>query len=129
MMLYERSCSLLLSLSVLKQLRRESLTERFYQYLEQFTWILHFCQIFADGRLCISSSTKRAFYCSIRRALENNYSGKVSLITFNNISNKMPKCRVLCKRGFQPPTSQRISKEKSRNIANIVFRSYITKFS
>ena len=38
-------------------------------------------------------------------------------------------CRALYKRGFEPPTSQSISKEKSRNIANIGIQSYITKFS
>ena len=38
-------------------------------------------------------------------------------------------CRALYKRGFEPPTSQSISKEKSRNIANIGMQSYITKFS
>ena len=36
---------------------------------------------------------------------------------------------VLYKRGFEPPTSQSVSKEKSRNIANIGIQSYITKFS
>ena len=40
-----------------------------------------------------------------------------------------PMCRALYKRGFEPPTSQSISKEKSRNIANIGMQSYITKFS
>ena len=40
-----------------------------------------------------------------------------------------PMCRALYKRGFEPPTSQSISKEKSRNIANIGVQSYITKFS
>ena len=38
-------------------------------------------------------------------------------------------CRALYKIGFEPPTSQRISKEKSRNSANIGIQSYITKFS
>ena len=38
-------------------------------------------------------------------------------------------CRALCKGGFEPPTSQSISKEKSRNIANIGMQSYITRFS
>ena len=38
-------------------------------------------------------------------------------------------CRALYKRGFEPPTSQSMSKEKSRNIANIGIQSYITKFS
>ena len=37
--------------------------------------------------------------------------------------------QVLYKRGFESPTSQRISKEKSRNIANIGIQSYIAKFS
>ena len=35
--LYERSCSLLLSYSALKQLLWESLAERFCQYVDQFT--------------------------------------------------------------------------------------------
>ena len=38
-------------------------------------------------------------------------------------------CRALYKIGFEPPTSQIISKEKSRKIANIDIQSYITKFS
>ena len=38
-------------------------------------------------------------------------------------------CRALYKRGFEPPTSQSMSKEKSRNIANINIQSCITKFS
>ena len=38
-------------------------------------------------------------------------------------------CRALYKREFEPPTSQSMSKEKSRNIANIGIQSYITKFS
>ena len=38
-------------------------------------------------------------------------------------------CRALYKRGFEPLTSQSISKAKSRNIANIGIQSYITKFS
>ena len=38
-------------------------------------------------------------------------------------------CRALNKRGFEPPTSQSMSKEKSRNIANISIQSCITKFS
>ena len=38
-------------------------------------------------------------------------------------------CKALYKRGFEPPNSQNISKEKSRNIANIGIQSYITKFS
>ena len=38
-------------------------------------------------------------------------------------------CRALYKRGFEPPTSQSISKEKSRNITNIGIQSYIIKFS
>ena len=37
--------------------------------------------------------------------------------------------RALYKRGFEPPTSQRISNEKSTNIANIGIESYITKCS
>ena len=40
-----------------------------------------------------------------------------------------PMCRALCKRGFEPPTLQSMSKEKSRNIANISIQSYTTKFS
>ena len=38
-------------------------------------------------------------------------------------------CRALYKRGFEAPTSQSISREKSRNIVNIGIQSYITKFS
>ena len=38
-------------------------------------------------------------------------------------------CRALYKRGFEPPTSQSMSNEKSRNITNIGVQSYITKFS
>ena len=38
-------------------------------------------------------------------------------------------CRALYERRFESPTSQRISKEKSRNIVNIGIRSYISKFS
>ena len=38
-------------------------------------------------------------------------------------------CRVLYKGGFELPTSQRMSKEKSRNSANVGLQSYITKFS
>ena len=38
-------------------------------------------------------------------------------------------CRALYKRGFEAPTSQGKSKEKSRNIANIGIQSHITKFS
>ena len=38
-------------------------------------------------------------------------------------------CRALYEREFEPPTSQSMSKEKSRNIANIGIQSYITKFS
>ena len=38
-------------------------------------------------------------------------------------------CSALYKRGFKPPTSQSISKEKSRNIADIGMQSNITKFS
>ena len=38
-------------------------------------------------------------------------------------------CWALYKRGFEPPTSQSMSKEKSRNIANIGIQYYITKFS
>ena len=34
-------------------------------------------------------------------------------------------CRVLYKRGFEPPTSQGISNEKSRNIANVGIQSSI----
>ena len=40
-----------------------------------------------------------------------------------------PMCWALYKRGFKQPTSQSISKEKSRNIANIGMQSYIIKFS
>ena len=40
-----------------------------------------------------------------------------------------PMCLALYKRGFEQPTSQSISKEKSRNIANIGMQSYITKLS
>ena len=36
---------------------------------------------------------------------------------------------ALYKRRFEPFTSHGISKEKSRNIANIAIQSYITKFS
>ena len=39
-----------------------------------------------------------------------------------------PMCRALYKRGFEPPSSQSMSKEKSRSIANIGIQSYITKF-
>ena len=35
---------------------------------------------------------------------------------------------VLCKREFEPPTSQSMCKKKSRNIANVGIQSYITKF-
>ena len=38
-------------------------------------------------------------------------------------------CSVLYKRGFEPPSSQSMSKEKLRNIANIGIQSYITNFS
>ena len=38
-------------------------------------------------------------------------------------------CSALYKRGFEPPTSQSMSKEKSRDIANIGIQSYIAKFS
>ena len=38
-------------------------------------------------------------------------------------------CWALYEREFEPPNSQRMYKEKSRNIANIGFQSYITKFS
>ena len=40
-----------------------------------------------------------------------------------------PMCRALYEREFEPPNSQSMSKEKSRNIANIGIQSYITKFS
>ena len=40
-----------------------------------------------------------------------------------------PMCRALYEREFEPPNSQSMSKEKLRNIANIVVQSYITKFS
>ena len=39
-----------------------------------------------------------------------------------------PMCRALYEREFEPPNSQSMSKEKSRNIANIGIQSYITKF-
>ena len=38
-------------------------------------------------------------------------------------------CSALYKRGFESPTSERISNKKSRNIGNIGIQSYITKFS
>ena len=46
----------------------ESITERFGQYLEQFTETLYFWQIFADRRLSTRWSTKGAAHCSFRRA-------------------------------------------------------------
>ena len=67
--LYERSCTLLHSWNALKQVLWEGLTDEFGQYLEQFTYILHFCRFFADRRLCIGCSTKRAAHCSFCRAL------------------------------------------------------------
>ena len=36
--------------------------------------------------------------------------------------------RALYKREFEPPASQSMSREKTRNIANIGIQSYITKF-
>ena len=40
-----------------------------------------------------------------------------------------PLGRGLYEREFEPPNSQSMSKEKSRNIANIGIQSYITKSS
>ena len=40
-----------------------------------------------------------------------------------------PMCRVLYEREFEPPTSQDMSKEKSRDIANVGIQCYVTKFS
>ena len=87
-MLHERSCS---SHSLFKQLLGKSITDRFCHYLEQFTWKLHFWRIVADERLCTGRFMKRAAYCSFRGALQSNYFGKVSLITFVYASNKMLK--------------------------------------
>ena len=67
-MLYETSCSLLL-LSVWTQLICESLTDKFCQYLKQFTLTWQFCQIFADSSLTAKCSTEGAVLCSFRRAL------------------------------------------------------------
>ena len=44
-------------------------TNKFCQYLEQFTKTSHFCRIFADERLCTGCSTKGAVRCSFHRAL------------------------------------------------------------
>ena len=41
----------------------------------------------------------------------------------------LPMYRALYKRRFEPPTSQSMSKEKSRNIVNSGIQSYITTFS
>ena len=40
-----------------------------------------------------------------------------------------PMCRVLYEREFEPPTSQDMCKEKSRNIANVGIQCYVAKFS
>ena len=53
----------------LNQLLQESLTERFCQYLQQYTQKLHFCQDFADTRISTKCSIKGAAHCSFRIAL------------------------------------------------------------
>ena len=89
--LYKRSCSLLLSQSALKQLLWEGLTDAFCQYLEPFTKTLHFCWIFAGGRLFIECSTNGASHYSFRRALWNSYFGKVLLMNFASTWNNLLK--------------------------------------
>ena len=52
---YEKSFTLFLSLSALKQLLWEGFIDEFFQYLwilEQFTQILHFCQTLTERKLC-----------------------------------------------------------------------------
>ena len=89
--LYKRSCSLLLSQSALKQLLWEGLTDAFCQYLEPFTKTLHFCWIFAGGRLFIECSTNGASHYSFRRALWNSYFGKVLPMNFASTWNNLLK--------------------------------------
>ena len=72
--LYERSCTLLLSQSALKQLLWESLSDNIY--------LLHFCRVFPDKRLSTRWFTKGAAHCSFRRVLLNRYFEKLLPIHF-----------------------------------------------
>ena len=52
----------------LNQLLQESLTERFCQYLQQFTKTLHICRSFVYIRICTRCSTKGVAHCYFQRA-------------------------------------------------------------
>ena len=67
---YERSYALLISLSALKQLLWEGIADQFSQHLEQITWPLDFCWIFADRKSCTGCSTKEAVRCSFQKRFE-----------------------------------------------------------
>ena len=54
---------MVLSCKALKQLLWESLTDKFCQYLKEFTKALHFFLSFADGKLCTGHFAKGATYC------------------------------------------------------------------
>ena len=58
-MLCERTCSLLLSQSALKQLVWESLTDSVYQYFEQNAQALDFCNFFSERRLSIQGALQK----------------------------------------------------------------------
>ena len=49
--LIEKSGSLLLSKNGLKELLRESLTDEFHSYIEEFAYKFHFCPFYAVRRL------------------------------------------------------------------------------
>ena len=61
MMLYEsrRSCSLLFLQCALKQLPWENLTDKFYQYLNNFAEAIFFLRVLADRKLSTQRSTER----------------------------------------------------------------------
>ena len=67
--LWRKSCSLLLSQSILQQLLLKCLINKFCQYLEQSVQTRHFCRTFSDGMLYAGCSTKGAVHCSFHRGV------------------------------------------------------------
>ena len=79
---------------------------------------MHFCRMFADERLYKGRSAKGATHRSFHREFLNNCLGKVSMITYINISSRIPRHCIFAK--ILPRISARCSTKGALLIPNFV---------